>query len=172
MSRTIEEIKSDIAIAEKNENTSDQLRLVYELAEVREKLDEWWHNLMPEKQQEIYEAEREGRCEILPCKVGGTVYDRFANAWEVTEIDIYDDRKILARCGHAGTDDYRALDSAEIFLTREAAESAPKEQSKPNIMSCDDAYEQYRESELKRVAHTKITLNDEKSIYGETPHWT
>jgi len=89
------------------------------------------HSQMRSDFFELLEAKMAGRCRILPCNVGDTVYDRFADAWEVTEIDIYDDEKILARCGHKGTDDYCALYSDEIFLTHETALAALNEQNKP-----------------------------------------
>ncbi len=64
--RSIQKIKAEMKRAEENGNTNDELVLNYELAEIREKLDEWWHNLMPERQEEIYTTERENLKALLP----------------------------------------------------------------------------------------------------------
>lgn len=78
--------------------------------------------------RELVQTEKDGRLvDYLP---EDTVYDRFGMAWTVTSTEIYqfDGRcRYLYRCGHPGTNDYRALYDDEI-LTREEAEAALMEE--------------------------------------------
>lgn len=57
--------------------------------------------------RELAQADREGRCVALPCKIFDKVWDVIAHyQFEITEIDILPYGKILFRCGNKGTDDY------------------------------------------------------------------
>lgn len=57
--------------------------------------------------REIAQADRDGRCVVLPCKIFDKVWDVIAHyQFEITEIDILPYGKILFRCGNKGTDDY------------------------------------------------------------------
>ena len=72
--------------------------------------------------REMVQAKREGK--IPKYTIGDTVYDRFGNAWEVTAVELHSMRtknEWLYRCGHKGTDDYRALWHFEAFPSKEAA---------------------------------------------------
>ena len=72
--------------------------------------------------KEVVQAKREGK--IPKYTIGDTVYDRFGNAWEVTAVELHSMRtknEWLYRCGHKGTDDYRALWHFEAFPSKEAA---------------------------------------------------
>ena len=72
--------------------------------------------------REMVQAKREGK--IPKYTIGNTVYDRFGNAWEVTAVELHSMRtknEWLYRCGHKGTDDYRALWHFEAFPSKEDA---------------------------------------------------
>lgn len=61
----------------------------------------------PDRLRELAQADREGRCVALPCKIFDKVWDVIAHyQFEITEIDILPYGKILFRCGNKGTDDY------------------------------------------------------------------
>ena len=75
-----------------------------------------------ERLRELVKADREGK--IPKYTIGDTVYDRFGNTWEVTAVELHSMRtknEWLYRCGHKGTDDYRALWHFEAFPSKEAA---------------------------------------------------
>lgn len=72
--------------------------------------------------RELAQADREGK--FPKYTIGDTVYDCFGRAWEVTSVELHSMRtknEWLYRCGHEGTDDYRALWHFEAFPSREAA---------------------------------------------------
>ena len=59
---------------------------------------------------ELAQADREGRCVVLPCKIFDKVWNVAAHyQFEVTEIDLLPYGNILFRCGNKGTDDYAAF---------------------------------------------------------------
>lgn len=72
-----------------------------------------------ERLRELVEADREGRCVVMLCKPGETVYQ--ADTERVYELKV---RKIIYDCGHIAFDD-RAIGKT-VFLTRESADSALK----------------------------------------------
>lgn len=69
--------------------------------------------------RELVKADREGRCAVLPCKVGDKV-------WEQNGVDIFESqvKKIIYDCGHFAFDE-EAI-GERVFLTRESAEAALK----------------------------------------------
>lgn len=73
--------------------------------------------------RELAEADREGRCVVLPCKIFDKVWDVIAHyQFEVTEIDLLPYGKIVFRCGNKGTDDYAAFyedDLGDTFVLAE-----------------------------------------------------
>ena len=73
--------------------------------------------------RELAQADREGRCVALPCKIFDKVWDVIAHyQFEITEIDILPYGKILFRCGNKGTDDYVELydeDLGDTFIFEE-----------------------------------------------------
>ena len=72
--------------------------------------------------RELAQADREGK--IPKYTIGDTIYDRFGCAWEVISVELHSIRtknEWLYRCGHGGTDDYRALWYFEAFPNKEAA---------------------------------------------------
>ena len=75
-----------------------------------------------DKLMELVQAKRKWK--IPKYTIGDTVYDRFGNAWEVTAVELHSMRtknEWLYRCGHKGTDDYRALWHFEAFPSKEDA---------------------------------------------------
>lgn len=83
----------------------------------------------------ICQAEKEGRCVVLPCKVGDRLYRPWKamdipvqiSEWEVTEIKTFEDTLMI--CGHADSKKTiinlcTALDvGRDVFLTRAEAEA-------------------------------------------------
>ena len=72
--------------------------------------------------RELALADREG--EIPKYTIGDTVYDRYGEPWQVVSAELHSmctKNEWLYRCGHEGTDDYRALWHFEAFPSREAA---------------------------------------------------
>ena len=60
--------------------------------------------------RELAQADREGRCVVLPCKIFDKIWNVAAHyQFEVTEIDLLPYGNILFRCGNKGTDDYAAF---------------------------------------------------------------
>lgn len=103
---------------------------------------EWIEGIEPDRLTEICAAEREGRCVVLPCKVGDTVYKLTSDALsgiEETKINriVIKKNKITFNADCINDDwgraawDIRVCDFGKTaFLTREAAEAAlRKEQS-------------------------------------------
>lgn len=87
--------------------------------------------------RELVEADQEGRCVVLPCKVGDTVYMPVGTRWnkitgyEENECDGFHIARdgvlqIKAKCwtGNHGT---YGVPSKTVFLTREEAEAALRE---------------------------------------------
>ena len=75
-----------------------------------------------ERLRELVQADREGK--IPRYTIWDTVYDRYGEPWQVVSAELYSVRtknEWLYRCGHEGTDDYRALWHFEAFPSREAA---------------------------------------------------
>lgn len=80
--------------------------------------------LQIDRLRELAQADREGK--IPKYTIGDTIYDRFGDAWEVTEVErhlLAGEPKWIYRCGHIGTNDYCALWEFEV-LTRAEAEAA------------------------------------------------
>ena len=72
--------------------------------------------------RELAQADREGK--VPRYTIGDTVYDRRGELWQVVSAEFHSMRtknEWLYRCGHEGTDDYRALWHFEAFPSREAA---------------------------------------------------
>ena len=85
--------------------------------------------------KELVEADREGRCVVLPCKIGDTVYD--IQMEKITEKTIISIPFLLSKsvnhlCLHAinNRDALTTIDTENlgktVFLTREEAEAALK----------------------------------------------
>ena len=65
--------------------------------------------------RELAQADREGRCVVLPCKIFDKIWNVAAHyQFEVTEIDILPYGNILFRCGNKGTGDYAAFYGDEL----------------------------------------------------------
>lgn len=75
---------------------------------------------------ELAQANREGRCVVLPCKIFDKVWNIAGHyQFEVTEIDLLPYGNILFRCGNKGTDDYAAFygdDLGDTFSLEEPPE--------------------------------------------------
>ena len=72
--------------------------------------------------RELAQADLEGK--VPRYTIGDTVYDRCGEPWQVVSAELHSMRtknEWLYRCGHEGTDDYRALWHFEAFPSREAA---------------------------------------------------
>jgi len=84
--------------------------------------------------QEICNAERDGRCVILPCKVGDTVYWADADGDEALELPLMgywvtvfsDGEKKIDGCVQAFGRNWSKPFGTCLFLTREEAEKALK----------------------------------------------
>ena len=76
--------------------------------------------------RELVQADREGRCVVLPCKIFDKIWNVAAHyQFEVTEIDLLPYGNILFRCGNKGTDDYAAFygdDLGDTFTFEEPQE--------------------------------------------------
>lgn len=73
--------------------------------------------------RELTEADKDGRCVVLPCKVGDIIYRvGNTNSWEITQILIYQDEAVFID----DSENYFGLEDfgKTVFLTREAAEAA------------------------------------------------
>lgn len=65
--------------------------------------------------RELAQADREGRCVVLPCKIFDKVWDVAAHyQFEVVEIDLLPYGNILFRCGNKGSDDYASFFSEDL----------------------------------------------------------
>jgi hypothetical protein len=130
--RTIEEIKADIAKEKEHLRTATAKTCIKLLIEAKEaELRAALTASIPlDRMEEICTAERDGRCAVLPCKVGDTVYQvpRYAKRRRVVEryidgIEVTIGGFIWLRFGvQVGT-------SAEevgktVFMTRSAADAA------------------------------------------------
>lgn len=69
--------------------------------------------------RELVKADQEGRCVVLPCKVGDKVFQQ--NGVDIFESQV---KKIIYDCGHFAFDE-EAI-GERVFLTREAAKAAQK----------------------------------------------
>ena len=69
--------------------------------------------------RELVKADREGRCVVLPCKVGDKVFQQ--NGVDIFESQV---KKIIYDCGHFAFDEETI--GERVFLTRESAEAALK----------------------------------------------
>lgn len=79
--------------------------------------------------RELAQADQEGK--IPKYTIDDTIYDRFGDAWEVRTAELHllgEKPDWMYRCGHAGTDDYRALWSFEILTSEEAQAALRREQ--------------------------------------------
>lgn len=91
MSKTIDEIQTDLKIAKSLGRTSQVTEFYYELQDAQDRMARWWRDLKPERQEQIMNAERDGRCIILPCKVGDTwfnIYDGKINEIVIDAVKI------------------------------------------------------------------------------------
>ena len=79
-----------------------------------------------ERLRELWFADKDGRCVVLPCKIFDKIWNVAAHyQFEVTEIDILPYGNILFRCGNKGTDDYAAFygdDLGDTFTFEEPQE--------------------------------------------------
>lgn len=65
--------------------------------------------------RELIQADREGRCVVLPCKIFDKVWNVAAHyQFEVVEIDLLPYGNILFRCGNKGSDDYASFFSEDL----------------------------------------------------------
>ena len=79
--------------------------------------------------RELAQADQEGK--IPKYTIDDTIYDRFGDSWEVRTAELHllgEKPDWMYRCGHAGTDDYRALWSFEILTSEEAQAALRREQ--------------------------------------------
>lgn len=82
--------------------------------------------IQTDRLRELAQADREGRCVVLPCKIFDKVWNIAGHyQFEVTEIDLLPYGNILFRCGNKGTDDYAAFygdDLGDTFSLEEPPE--------------------------------------------------
>lgn len=83
-------------------------------------------DIQTDRLRELAQADREGRCVVLPCKIFDKIWNVAAHyQFEVTEIDLLPYGNILFRCGNKGTDDYAAFygdDLGDTFTFEEPQE--------------------------------------------------
>lgn len=91
-------------------------RVVDKCADIEDILDDEYDL---DRLRELAEADREGRCVVLPCKVGDKVFQQ--NGVGIFESQV---QKIIYDCGHFAFDE-EAI-GERVFLTRESAEAAMK----------------------------------------------
>lgn len=126
--RTIEEIKAAISAVEQLEGSGRYERVKTLNGELLQAITD---GISPDRLQEICSAEREGRCVVLPCKVGDTVYlsdFKYNKIIERTVAHIEIDAVQIVHV-HFGAGDLclKPDDFGKIvFLTREEAENAAK----------------------------------------------
>lgn len=105
------------------------------LAEIENILGDDGDDYNLDRLKELVEADREGRCVVLPCKIGDTVYD--IQMEKITEKTIISIPFLLSKsvnhlCLHAinNRDALTTIDTENlgktVFLTREEAEAAMK----------------------------------------------
>lgn len=111
--RTIEEILSDIDTSERKHSVSR--RMAYE----GELVDTLMEIFTPDRPEELCNAERDGRCVVLPCKVGDTVYELSPRRDKVGSCYVPSLHAIARWIEDNAFGDI-------LFLTREAAERALK----------------------------------------------
>ena len=79
-----------------------------------------------ERLRKLAQADREGRCVVLPCKIFDKVWNIAGHyQFEVREIDLLPYGNILFRCGNKGTYDYAAFygdDLGDTFSLEEPPE--------------------------------------------------
>lgn len=104
----------------------------YNIYELKDLIEVCWENechngsVDYNRLRELVEADREGRCVVLPCKIFDKIWNVAAHyQFEVTEIDLLPYGNILFRCGNKGTDDYAAFygdDLGDTFTFEEPQE--------------------------------------------------
>lgn len=114
------EIQAIAGIASENcAKTADAIdKLLQDDAELKS-----YRELGPiDRLRELVQADLTGK--IPKYTIGDTIYDRYGEPWQVVSVELHSIRtknEWLYRCGHEGTDDYRALWHFEAFPSREAA---------------------------------------------------
>jgi hypothetical protein len=118
--------------------------------DAKEEIDQLWDivgGISLDRLRELVEADADGRCVVLPCKVGDDVYRLFTDgAGNIDDEEVYEDKihefyfdenglgiSIDAYDGHIGNYTHEGCDTGvwRIFLTRAEAEAAlGKEESK------------------------------------------
>ena len=158
--RNIDEIKAlinDYASALKYaEKCSDRAaQHVYEgLSELKDELRLALVNGIPHDELEtMCKAWKDGRCVVLPCKVGDTVWDGYGKTWAITTIEQHLDGKIIYRCGNKGTDDYRAFFNDDIGETIFLTESEGKAAEAKWLKRLADFKTEAAEAALKEQSH-------------------
>ena len=95
---------------------------------------------------ELAQADREGRCVVLPCKIFDKVWNIAGHyQFEVTEIDLLPYGNVLFRCGNKGTDDYAAFygdDLGDTFTFEEP-------QERDNCVEKDAALRREQDEQIK-----------------------
>lgn len=72
--RRFEEINSDMVAAEQAKDYAKSFELLREMSAAEEEIEHWWFGLSLSEKQTLCAAWKDGRCVVLPCKVGDTVY--------------------------------------------------------------------------------------------------
>lgn len=130
--RTIEEIKAEYNLIKintpKGYTNTDLCELEFELRRAL------IYDIPLDRLEEICNAERDGRCVVLPCKVGDTVYWADADGDEALELPLMgywvtvfsDGEKKIDGCVQAFGRNWSKPFGTCLFLTREEAEQALK----------------------------------------------
>lgn len=80
--RPIDEIKADMRRESYAGHTAEAIVFNRELTKAEKEIELWWNTLTLERKSELYAAERDGRCVVLPCKVGEELFHNFSRGVE------------------------------------------------------------------------------------------
>lgn len=123
------------------------IKLIYRLADIEDILGDDYDL---SRLRELVEADREGRCVVLPCKIGGPIYRVGASIckWRDTDqCDEYCNGYEYRDCWEGGRavikEEFRIsqldLLNKTVFLTREAAEAALKSRKTNETKPCRES---------------------------------
>ena len=111
-------------------------KMELDVAEMVEETFEKHFGVTLDRLRELAEADKDGRCVILPCKVGQTIYkankaSRKVNPWVVNAIYFSSKTELIIEAGRGANHFTLGMFGKTVFLTRTEAEAALKDAHKP-----------------------------------------
>ena len=153
--RKIAEIRTEMTRAEESGQAIQQIRCIHELEKAADDISAWWDQLMLERQQEIYEAEVDGRLAVLPSKSEETI--RIVET--ALQLKLYDWQKAYI----TGASDYimpgRVSGKTTAYMVKLCLSEGPK----IDIWAEADRYL----DEYHGVHYTRCFIADLREIYHE-----